>query len=62
MMLLYITKCFRDLRLEHIHELILIMSLDFTCSLLLMPEGQNILILSLEGQNFKMITSAKHEG
>ena len=26
------------------------------------PEGQNILILSRQGQNFKMITSAKHEG
>ena len=24
-------------------------------------EGQNILILSRQGQNFKMITSAKHE-
>ena len=27
-----------------------------------MPEGQIILILSLQGQNFKMSTSAKHEG
>ena len=27
-----------------------------------MPEGQNILILSRQGQNFKMITGAKHEG
>ena len=27
-----------------------------------MPEGQNIIILSRQGQNFKMIMSAKHEG
>ena len=32
------------------------------CALHPTPEGQNILILSRQGQNFKMITSAKHEG
>ena len=32
------------------------------CALHSTPEGQNIIILSWQGQNFKMITSAKHEG
>ena len=32
------------------------------CALHSTPEGQNIIILSRQGQNFKMITSAKHEG
>ena len=32
------------------------------CALHPTPEGQNIIILSRQGQNFKMITSAKHEG
>ena len=36
--------------------------MSIICALQPTPEGQNILILSRQGQNFKMITSAKHEG
>ena len=37
-------------------------SLTFKCALNPTPEGQNFYFVLVQGQNFKMITSAKHEG
>ena len=34
----------------------------FKCALHPTPEGQNLYYVPVQGQNFKMITSAKHEG
>ena len=51
-------KCVECARSNHVYKYLRF----YICSLHPMPEGQIILILSLQGQNFKMSTSAKHEG
>ena len=47
---------------QYIYQVFKCFSIDYICALHPTPEGQNILILTQQGQNFKMITSAKHEG